>query len=129
MSKNLVQKGNLGSPILLWNRTSSVSTEHAGTLGGDQAAVAVESVLDAVREADIIWSCLATQDAVLSVFDTILKDGSVATGKVFVESSTIEPVATNALAEKITAAGAEFVAMPGMMEASKSLTHLTAHRV
>lgn len=109
MSKNLVERGNLDKPVTFWNRTHRVASEWAAVVG--PGANAVENLLDAVRDADIIWSCLATQDAVFSCFNMILKTD--VRGKFFVESSTATSEALNRLAEWAREAGAEFISMPG----------------
>jgi len=109
MSKNLVDKGNLDKPVTLWNRTHKVASDWAVRIGAD----AVEDLGESVRDADIVWSCLATQDAVLTCFERILKTN--VQGKFFVESSTVTPEASNKLAERVREAGAEFISMPGMM--------------
>lgn len=111
MSKNLVDKGGLEQPVTFWNRTHRVASEWAAAVGA--GALAVEDLGVAVREADMVWSCLATQDAVLACYGRILETTSVQ-GKLFIESSTVTPEATNLLAERVRQAGAEFVSMPGM---------------
>ncbi|TVY44621.1 putative oxidoreductase [Lachnellula subtilissima] len=107
ISQNLVTKGNLDQPLILWNRTHSISIIHAEAIGG---SVAVDSVQEAVTKSDIIWSCLADQEAVASVFDTILKMDIKQ--KVFVECSTMTPQATTDLCHSVIQRGGEFVAMP-----------------
>jgi 3-hydroxyisobutyrate dehydrogenase-like beta-hydroxyacid dehydrogenase len=59
----------------------------------------------------MVWSFLADEDAVLEMFDTILREDIK--GKLFVECSTITSEATNKLARRVLNAGGEFVAMPG----------------
>jgi hypothetical protein len=109
MSKNLVEKGNLDKPVTLWNRTYKVAKDWAAQIGS--GADAEEIIEEAVKDADIVWSCLASQDAVFACFDKILKTD--VKGKLFVESSTVTPEATNKLAERVRDAGAEFISMPG----------------
>jgi 3-hydroxyisobutyrate dehydrogenase-like beta-hydroxyacid dehydrogenase len=109
MSKNLVEKGNLDKPVTLWNRTYKVASDWAAKIGS--GANAEEVIEKAVEDAHIVWSCLATQDAVLVCFDKILKTD--VKGKLFVESSTVTPEASNKLAERVRDAGAEFISMPG----------------
>lgn len=109
MSKNLVEKGKLDKPVTFWNRTYQVASDWAAEIG--PGAIAVQRLTEAIYDADIVWSCLATQDAVISCFDKILE--SSVKGKLFVESSTVTPEATNRLAERVREAGAEFVSMPG----------------
>jgi len=104
-----VQNGRLEKPIILWNRTFATATEHAARLGHAEAVPTPE---DAVARADVVWSCLSGQQAVLECFEKILA-GDVR-GKLFVECSTITPEATDKLAKQVLDKGGEFVAMPGM---------------
>ena len=108
MATNLVKKGNLEKPIILWNRSYSRAADLSAEIGHSEA---VHSVEEAVAPSNIIWSCLSDQEAVLGIFDIILK-GDVR-GKLFLECSTITPPVTNELAKRVIDAGAEFVAMPG----------------
>ena len=112
MSKNLVEKGKLDKPVTFWNRTYQVASDWAAEVGS--GANAIQNLSDAIYHADIVWSCLATQDAVLSCFEKILETSIK--GKLFVESSTVTPEATNRLAERVREAGAEFISMPGTID-------------
>lgn len=106
----MVQKGKLDKPVTFWNRTYQVASDWAAEVG--PGANAIQNLSEAIYNADIVWSCLATQDAVLSCFDKMLETSI--RGKLFVESSTVTPEATNRLAERVREAGAEFISMPGM---------------
>ena len=108
MSENLVAKGNLEKPLLLWNRTAARADELSQKIGHSKA---IHSLEDVVSQSDIIWTCLRDQEAVIETFEKILR-GSVR-GKLFLESSTITQAGTNRLANDLIEAGAEFVAMPG----------------
>jgi 3-hydroxyisobutyrate dehydrogenase-like beta-hydroxyacid dehydrogenase len=108
MTKNLVEKGKLEHPIILYNRTSSRAETHSALIGHSTAASSLE---EAITASDMIWSCLENQDAVIETFDRML--ALDIRGKLFVECSTILPDETAALSEKVLAARAEFVAMPG----------------
>ena len=110
MCKNLVEKGSLQSPLLIYNRTTKRSTDLASTLPEGKAKVA-NTISEAVTPSDIIFTCLGDDAAVQDTISTCLKDSDVK-GKLFVDCSTIHPDTTNALAKQITDAGAEFVAMP-----------------
>jgi 3-hydroxyisobutyrate dehydrogenase-like beta-hydroxyacid dehydrogenase len=110
MSRNLALKGSLDQPILLWSRTTANAEAHAAELGPERSTVA-SSLTEAVKGADMIWSCLTDLAAVSQTFDTILQTD--VKGKLFVECSTVTPEASDALAAKVLAAGAEFVTMPG----------------
>lgn len=114
MSKNLVKNGNLSKPIIIWNRTASHATSHSEKIGN---CIVAKTPPEAVSKSDIIWSCLANQEAVVSIYDEILQ--SDIRGKLFLECSTITAEATNELAKKVIDAGAEFVAMPGMINKVK----------
>ncbi|KAF2626428.1 hypothetical protein BU25DRAFT_411820 [Macroventuria anomochaeta] len=109
MCTNLVSKGNLDKPLILYNRTKKRSDDLAKKLGTDKTKV-VENVNDAVKESDILLMCLGDDAAVNSTVDEILK-GDVK-GKTIVDCSTVHPDTTNALEKRITEKGAEFVAMP-----------------
>ena len=74
------------------------------------------SIKDVVTKADIIWSCVEDQEAVEQTFREILSTAEHdLRGKLFIESSTIPPDATNRIAKQVLDAGGEFVAMPGTL--------------
>ncbi|KAI4151942.1 MAG: hypothetical protein LQ340_003198 [Diploschistes diacapsis] len=110
MAKNLVEKGNLSKPLILYNRTLSTAEELANKLGGEGKAIVAKSVEDVVAKSDIIFTCLSNDKAILSVMEAALK-GEVK-GKLFVDNSTVHPDTTDTLNKKATEAGAEFVASP-----------------
>ncbi|KAL2048675.1 hypothetical protein N7G274_000587 [Stereocaulon virgatum] len=107
MSKNLVQKGNLEKPLILWNRTLSRATSLSENIGH---SIVAESFQDAVSRSDIIFSCISDKQGVRAIIDTVLK-GDLK-GKLFVECSTVKPEYIDALVTDVRAAGAELVAMP-----------------
>lgn len=111
ISENLIKNGNLEKPLLVWNRTHATAEKHAAKLG-PQSAEAVEDLASIIDRSDFVWSCVASQAAVLSIYETILSFDSLK-GKIFVESSTVKSHTTDELAEKVVAKGGEFVAMPG----------------
>lgn len=116
MSKNLVKKGNLDKPLILYNRTKKRSDELAAKISsevGPGKTKVVDTVEEAAKEADIIFICLGDDAAVKDTVDAILK-GDVA-GKLIVDCSTVHPDTTNSLEKKITQKGAEFVGMPGKL--------------
>lgn len=104
-----MEKGNLGSPLLIYNRNTQRAFDLRSKLGEDKTEV-VESISDGVAKANVIITCLSN-DAVVQEFMDVMLQGKV-DGKSFVESSTLHPKTTEALAEKVIAAGAEFVAAP-----------------
>ncbi|KAF9694273.1 hypothetical protein EKO04_007853 [Ascochyta lentis] len=109
MCANLVSKGNLDKPLILYNRTQKRADDLATKLGTDKTKV-VSTIQGAVKESDIILMCLGDDAAVNDTVDTILKE--TVSGKTIVDCSTVHPDTTNALEKRITAAGAEFVGMP-----------------
>ncbi|KAH7242457.1 NAD binding domain of 6-phosphogluconate dehydrogenase-domain-containing protein [Fusarium tricinctum] len=109
MSKNLVEKGNLDGPLLLYNRSTQRTTDFSATLPTGKTEV-ITSLAEGVSRADVIFSCIANDEAVQETYKTLL-EGDVK-GKLFIESSTIHPETTEALAKEVLAKGAEFVAAP-----------------
>lgn len=57
MVKNLVEKGNLSKPVLIQNRTVARAEKLAEALGKDKVTP-VTTVEEAVKQSDIIFSCL-----------------------------------------------------------------------
>ncbi|KEY70857.1 hypothetical protein S7711_00702 [Stachybotrys chartarum IBT 7711] len=109
MSKNLVEKGNLNTPLLLHNRSVQRAVDLNQRLGLGKTEV-VESLEAAVPRADIIFTCLADDDAVRDTINSALQ--SDVKGKLFIECSTIHPDTTEAIAKAVLARGADFVAAP-----------------
>jgi 3-hydroxyisobutyrate dehydrogenase-like beta-hydroxyacid dehydrogenase len=109
MCKNLVEKGNLQNPLLLFNRTQKRSDDLSASLPSGSSKVA-KTIADAVGPSDVIFICLGDDAAVQEAISTALK-GNVK-DKLFVDCSTIHPDTTSAIAKQITDAGAGFVAMP-----------------
>lgn len=109
MCKNIVEKGNLQSPLLIYNRSAQRAVDLSQNLPAGKTEV-VTSLSDAVTKADIIFTCIANDEAVKEVIATALQ--SNVTGKLFVECSTIHPDSTQSIADDIISKGAEFVAVP-----------------
>lgn len=109
MCKNLVEKGNLDKPLIIYNRTKKRSDDLAEKLGRDKIKV-VETIQEVAKASDVIMMCLGDDAAVNSVVDTILQED--VKGKLIVDCSTVHPETTNALEKRITDKGAEFVGMP-----------------
>jgi 3-hydroxyisobutyrate dehydrogenase-like beta-hydroxyacid dehydrogenase len=107
MCANLVGKGNLSHPLIIYNRTSKRAEDLAAKIGH---SIALTSVPELVAKADIIFYCLGDDAAVLDMVDEILKQD--VTGKILVDCSTVHPDSTAKEAEKIQAKGASFVACP-----------------
>jgi 3-hydroxyisobutyrate dehydrogenase-like beta-hydroxyacid dehydrogenase len=108
MSSRLCNSQSHEGPILLWNRTSQVAKDQCKDT---DLAKAVETITEAVSLSDIVWSCLADEEAVLSVYGEICK-GEIS-GKLFVECSTITASGSETVAQQLKDKGAEFVTMPG----------------
>ncbi|KAF2763020.1 hypothetical protein EJ05DRAFT_471969 [Pseudovirgaria hyperparasitica] len=108
MVKNLVEKGNLDKPIIIYNRTKKRADDLAAKL--DQKVVVASTVEEAVQSSDVIFTCVGDDAAINDTIDTALKQN--VKGKLFVDCSTVHPDTTDALGKRITEAGAEFVASP-----------------
>lgn len=107
MCKNLVEKGNLTEPLIIYNRTTKRAEDLAAKIGH---ATVSTSLTDLASQADIIFYCLGDDPAVLDAVDELLKVD--VSGKVLVDCSTIHPDSTAKEAQKIHAKGAFFVACP-----------------
>ena len=107
MCKNLVEKGDLDKPLIIFNRTQKRATDLNAQLPPGKSTVA-SSLEEAVSKADIIFTCLGDDAAIK---DTIAHAVKVnVKGKLFVDCSTIHPDSTNWLAQSIQDSGAELVA-------------------
>jgi 3-hydroxyisobutyrate dehydrogenase-like beta-hydroxyacid dehydrogenase len=109
MCKNLVEKGQLDKPLIIYNRTEKRATDLSNSLASGKSTVA-SSIDEAVSKADIIFTCVGDDAAINGTIDMALK--SEVKGKLFVDCSTVHPDTTSGLEKKITAAHAEFVACP-----------------
>jgi 3-hydroxyisobutyrate dehydrogenase-like beta-hydroxyacid dehydrogenase len=109
MCKNIVKKGDLEKPLIIFNRTHKRAVDLSQKLASGKSIVA-STIEEAVSKSDIIFTCVGDDAAVQETIDSAL-EGNVK-GKLFVDCSTIHPHTTNALSQKITASGAEFVACP-----------------
>ena len=111
MCKNLVEKGNLDKPLIIFNRTTKRANDLKEKLPPGVSTV-VSSIEEAVSKSDIVFTCLGDDPAVRDTLATAVK-GDVK-GKLFVDCSTIHPDTTNELVKSIEAQGAHFVACPGI---------------
>ncbi|KAF1838275.1 6-phosphogluconate dehydrogenase 2 [Decorospora gaudefroyi] len=109
MCKNLVEKGALATPLVLYNRTRSRSETVASDHGSSKTEIA-DTIGDAVKASDIIFMCLGDDAAVNETVDSMLHED--VRGKLIVDCSTVHPNTTNALEKKVTGKGAGFVGMP-----------------
>ncbi|KXT15062.1 hypothetical protein AC579_1499 [Pseudocercospora musae] len=110
MVKNVVEKGEYSGPVVIYNRTAARAEKLVSTLPEGKAKI-VTSIADAVKEADIIFTCVSNDAAIEETIDAALKVPE-AKGKLFVDCSTVHPDTTDKLAKTINDAGAEFVANP-----------------
>jgi len=109
MCKNLVEKGKLSEPLIIYNRTQKRADDLSSKLGEGKTKVA-STIEEAVKNSDIVFTCVGDDKAINDTIDTALKTN--VKGKLFVDCSTVHPDTTNGLAERIKVAGAEFVASP-----------------
>lgn len=109
MAKNIVEKGNLDSPLLIYNRSKQRAVDLHEKLPAGKTEV-VESLTDAAGKADVIITCIANDDAVNETVTTLLQ--ADVKGRLFIECSTIHPETTQSVADRVIAKGAEFVAAP-----------------
>ena len=109
MCKNLVEKGDLSSPLIIYNRTLKRSQDLNASLASGKSIVAT-TISEVVSKSDIIFTCVGDDAAVDETIDEALK-GDVK-GKLFVDCSTIHPETSEGLQKRLTEAGAEFVAGP-----------------
>jgi 3-hydroxyisobutyrate dehydrogenase-like beta-hydroxyacid dehydrogenase len=107
MCKNLVEKGRLTQPLLLFNRTTSRASDLSSKIGRSNVASSID---DAVSRSDIIFICLGDDTAVETTLTKAIQ-GNVE-GKLFVDCSTIHPDTTNKVARAVEEQGAHFVACP-----------------
>ncbi|KAI9651325.1 hypothetical protein NHQ30_001364 [Ciborinia camelliae] len=109
MCKNLVEKGQLDKPLIIFNRTTKRAEDLSKSLPAGKSTVS-SSIGDVVSKSDIIFTCVGDDAAINETIDAAIKNG--ASGKVFVDCSTVHPDTTEELAKKIGAAGGDFVACP-----------------
>lgn len=107
MCRRLVEKTNLSETLLVFNRTSSKAEDLSSKICHSTVA---GSINDVVSRSDIIFYCLSDDDAVSEVVDKMLE--THVESKLFVDCSTIHPDTTKFENDRLTRAGARFVAMP-----------------
>ncbi|EME38412.1 hypothetical protein DOTSEDRAFT_48638 [Dothistroma septosporum NZE10] len=110
MVKNLVEKGHYTAPVLIYNRTAARTQKLVSTLPDDKAK-AITSIEEAVKGADIIFTCVSNDAAIEETIDSALQVPE-SRDRLFVDCSTVHPDCTDKLAEKIQGKGAHFVANP-----------------
>lgn len=110
MVKNLVKKGDLKQPVVIYNRTVSTAQSLAEEVGQSSATVA-KSVAEAVESADLVFICLANDDVLKQTIDQALEVNI--RGKTFIDATTVHPDTSNQLAEKVKAKGGDYASMTG----------------
>jgi 3-hydroxyisobutyrate dehydrogenase-like beta-hydroxyacid dehydrogenase len=111
MCLNLIQKGLLDKPLLVYNRTKKRSEDFVAQFRPEQA-VASDSLEESVSPADIIFTCLSNDAAVFETYESIANGGNTK-GKLFVDCSTVHPDSTDKVGKMMVDSGAGFVSSPG----------------
>ncbi|KAI4119174.1 MAG: hypothetical protein LQ345_000884 [Seirophora villosa] len=111
MCRNLVEKGQLTHPLIIFNRTIQRAMDLQAAFPAGKSTVA-GSIPAAVSDADIIFTCLGDDAAITETVETICKSGIGIRDKLFVDCSTVHPNTTNQLAATFSSIGADFVACP-----------------
>lgn len=75
-SQNLVEKGDLSKPLIIFNRTNTRAEQLSEKLGKDKTKVA-SSIEDAVKNSDIIFTCVGDDKAMEDTVESMLKAGEV----------------------------------------------------
>jgi 3-hydroxyisobutyrate dehydrogenase-like beta-hydroxyacid dehydrogenase len=109
MCRNLVEKGNLGYPLLLYNRSTKRATDLSSTLTEGKTEV-VTILEEGVDRANIVFTCLSNDEAIREIIGLALKVD--VSGKLFVDCSTIHPDTSESIAKDIIAKGGQFVCAP-----------------
>ncbi len=109
MARNLIRKGQLESPLMIFNRTKS----RAEALKAEQNNCTIaESAEELVKKCDIIFTSLTDDDAVGQLYGSIMTNMNVQ-GKLFVDCSTVTPPCANTIGDMAYTCGADLVTMPG----------------
>ncbi|CAG9987730.1 unnamed protein product [Clonostachys byssicola] len=110
MCLNLIQKGSLDKPLLVYNRTKKRYEDFVAQFGPGKATVS-DSLEGSVSSADIIFTCLSNDAAVFETYESIVNGGNTK-GKLFVDCSTLHPDSTDKVGKMMVDSGAEFVSSP-----------------
>jgi len=73
----------------------------------------VKGIGELVKQADVIFSCVADDAAIFGAYEAALSEGGDIKGKLFVDCSTVHPDTATKLEDMVTAKGASMVASPG----------------
>jgi 3-hydroxyisobutyrate dehydrogenase-like beta-hydroxyacid dehydrogenase len=109
MCKNLVEKADVDKPVIIFNRTQARALEFQMTLPSEKSMV-VPTIEELVSKSDVIFISVADDSAINETVDSVIKNN--VEGKLIVDTSTVHPDTSNALAKKVTDCGAEFAACP-----------------
>ncbi|KAI9756649.1 MAG: hypothetical protein M4579_003738 [Chaenotheca gracillima] len=111
MCKNLVEKGKLDSPLILYNRTRQRAEDLSAKLPRGSTVVA-KDIAQVIANADIIFTCLGDDHAILDLFGYLVQNTDLA-NKMFVDCSTVHPETTNKVSEMLREeCNVPFVASP-----------------
>jgi 3-hydroxyisobutyrate dehydrogenase len=98
-----------GLDVVVWNRTEATAAEVAGRTG----ALVAASAADAVRDADVVVSSLADDDAVLAMYTGSFGVASALRhGQTVLEMSTIAPATVHAIEPAVQERGAVLIDAP-----------------
>lgn len=111
MAKNIIAKGNLDSPLAVYNRTQDRAVAFSKEVPADKVGIAA-GIAEGVAAAEVIFTMLADDKAVEAVFSQALVPSAKPQGKLFIDSSTVHPDTSKRLAAAAEAQGAAFVAAP-----------------
>jgi 3-hydroxyisobutyrate dehydrogenase len=96
-----------GVPLTVWNRTAARATDFAR----EHKATAAASAADAVRDADIVITCLSTSQDVFEVLDeTVLQ--AFRRGALFLDCTSGDPATSKVIAELLRQEEVAFVDAP-----------------
>ena len=109
MCRNIVEKGNLSKPIMVYDIAAKKMQEIQARLGPTRVNIS-RSTVEAVMNADIIFYSVPDDKAALSVLKEILNTNIG--GKLVVDCSTVHPDTTMQEANAVHANGGSFVACP-----------------
>ena len=95
--------------LVVWNRTAS----RASSFGSDTGATVARSLADAVRDRDVVISCLSTSTDVAALLSG--PDGALEhlpPGSVFVDCTSGDPATSRRIAEQLAERGVDFIDAP-----------------
>ncbi|KAL3421321.1 6-phosphogluconate dehydrogenase [Phlyctema vagabunda] len=108
MAKNLQKYlTSVSAPALVYTNRTLSRGEPLDAIGG----LAVSTVTEVAKKSEIIFSCVSNDAVLEATADEIIATGDIK-GKIYVDCSTVHPDTSVKIAEKITAAGGQFVAGP-----------------